>query len=136
MPISSVVQLDASKTKSVTATRFCVKPSRLVLTDPRRRRNGRTMTSIAAMYAIASPHVMAAVRTFDDLAIDTTNASRHQAVTSSTAAQVIVIAPTFVLSSRLSARIRASTGNAVTLIDTPMKRTNEANGTSGEERRG
>ena len=53
-------------------------------------------------------------------AIATTNASMHQAVTSSTAAQVIATAPTFVLCRFRSVRIRASTGKAVMLIDAPM----------------
>src|SRR5688572_3114522 len=53
-------------------------------------------------------------------ATPTTNASMHHAVTSSTAAHVIAIAPRFVLCRLRSVRIRASTGNAVTLMAAPM----------------
>ena len=53
-------------------------------------------------------------------AMPTTNASMHHAVTSSTAAQVIAIAPTLVLCRLRSVRMRASTGNAVMLIAAPM----------------
>ena len=68
--------------------------------------------------------------------METTKASRHHAVTSSTAAQVMVMAPTRELSSRRSVRMRASTGKAVMLMDTPMKSTNEENGTDGSLSRG
>ncbi len=47
----------------------------------------------------------------------TTNASRHHAVTSSTAAQVSAITPRRVSGMPRSVRMRASTGNAVTDID-------------------
>ena len=51
----------------------------------------------------------------------TTPARMHHAVTSSTAAQAIATEPTRVRRRPRSARIRASTGNAVTLIAAPMK---------------
>jgi hypothetical protein len=63
-------------------------------------------------------------------ATPTTNASRHQAVTSSTDAQVIAIEPSRVFVRRRSVRMRASTGNAVTDIETPRKSANTVNGTS------
>ena len=65
-----------------------------------------------------------------------TKASRHHAVTSSTAAQVRAIPPIAVLSRPRSVRMRASTGNAVTAIDTPMNRANTVNGTSLLDNRG
>ena len=60
-----------------------------------------------------------------DTAIVVASAIRNHAVTSSIAAHAIASAPTGRLSIRRSARIRASTGNAVIDIDTPM---NSANG--------
>src|SRR5262245_65567250 len=66
----------------------------------------------------------------------TTTASKHHAVTSSTAAQVRVIAPIRERCMRRSVRIRASTGNAVTDIDMPRNSENEVNETLREERRG
>ena len=66
----------------------------------------------------------------------TTNASMHHAVTSSTAAQVSAIAPMRVLWMPRSVRILASTGNAVTDIETPRKREKQVNGTSLVDRWG
>ena len=62
-----------------------------------------------------------------DAATAVASAIRNQAVTSSIAAQAIVSAPTGRLIMRRSARIRASTGNAVIDIETPMNRANETN---------
>jgi len=59
------------------------------------------------------------------------SAIRNQAVTSSIAAHAIVSAPTGRLIIRRSARIRASTGNAVIDIETPMNRANATNFLSG-----
>jgi len=64
-------------------------------------------------------------------ATPTTNASMHHAVTSSTAAQVIAMAPTLVLCRLRSVRIRASTGNAVMLIAAPMNSVTEENFIAG-----
>ena len=50
-----------------------------------------------------------------------TNASMHQAVTSSTAAQAIAVLPKRVFDKPRSSRIRANTGNAVMLMAIPMK---------------
>ena len=58
-------------------------------------------------------------------AMATTKASKHQAETSSTAAQAIAMAPTRDCIKLRSVRMRASTGNAVTLIAVPK---NNANG--------
>ncbi len=55
------------------------------------------------------------------------SASRPHAVTSSTAAAPMAIAPTGCLSMRRSSRMRASTGKAVIDMATPM---NSANGTN------
>ena len=65
-----------------------------------------------------------------------TTASRHHAVTSSTAAQVSAIAPMRVDCILRSDRMRASTGNAVTDIDTPRKSANGTKGTSLVDSRG
>lgn len=62
-------------------------------------------------------------------------ASRHQAVMSSTAAHVRARAPTGVRSILRSVRIRASTGNAVMLMDTAMKSANAGNPIPGSANR-
>src|SRR5581483_9108371 len=67
---------------------------------------------------------------------DTTSASRHQAVTSSTAAQASEMTPMRVVWMRRSVRMRASTGNAVTDMDTPRNSAKQLNGTSLDENRG
>ena len=59
------------------------------------------------------------------------SAIRNQAVTSSTAAHASASTPTGRLSIRRSTRIRASTGNAVIDIETPMKSAKAANFLSG-----
>ena len=64
-------------------------------------------------------------------ATPTTTASRHQAVTSSTAAQVSAATPRSVRVSPRSVRIRASTGNAVIDIAMPMNIANATKGTPG-----
>ena len=58
-------------------------------------------------------------------------ASSPQAVTSSTAAAAIAMAPTGWRSMRRSTRILASTGNAVIDMATPMNRAKEVNEVSG-----
>ena len=64
------------------------------------------------------------------------SASRPQAVTSSIAAPAIDSAPTGLFSMRFSMRMRASTGNAVTDIDTPAKSAKTPKGTSLLDTRG
>ena len=59
------------------------------------------------------------------------SAIRNHAVTSSIAAQASARAPTGRLSMRRSTRMRASTGNAVIDIETPMKSANATNFLSG-----
>ena len=59
------------------------------------------------------------------------SATSSQAVTSSMAAQAIVSAPSGRLSIRRSTRIRASTGKAVTDMETPMKSAKAMNFVSG-----
>ena len=71
------------------------------------------------------------LRTCPTTAIAVASAIRNQAVTSSIAAHAIVSAPTGRLIIRRSARIRASTGNAVIDIDTPMNSANATNFLSG-----
>jgi len=66
----------------------------------------------------------------------TTKASKHHAVTSSTAAHERASVPTAVRCSPRSFTIRASTGNAVTDSDTPRKRANGVKDTSAVARRG
>ena len=81
--------------------------------------------------ATASPIVFARRRTCPTTEIVIASAIRNHAVTSSIAAHAIVSAPTGRLSIRRSDRIRASTGNAVIDIATPMKIANETNFLSG-----
>ena len=77
------------------------------------RSNGRTTTTIATTYATDQP--MTAAKSPGPLAVTmvTTRASRHQAITSPVAALASTSDPTRLRESRLSTRMRASTGNAV-----------------------
>ena len=77
-----------------------------------------------AIVSTTSPNVPAT-------AIVVASAIKNQAVTSSIAALASVSAPTGRLSMRRSTRMRASTGNAVIDIATPMKRANATNLMSG-----
>ena len=88
-----------------------------------------------AMYANASSVVCTAPSTAD-CATPTTNANRHQAVTSSIAAQLSATTPSSVFSMLRSVRMRASTGNAVIDIATPMNSAKLVNGTSAVPNRG
>ena len=63
-------------------------------------------------------------------------ASKHHAVTSSIAAQVIASEPAFVCSRARSDRMRASTGNAVMLMAVPINSAKLIKLTLGSERRG
>ncbi len=134
MPISSVIQLDASRSTMVSATRFWLSPSLLALRAARRSTSGRTRRTTKTTYASArsvvrTPSIMVAARTSD-----TTHARMHHAVTSSTAAQVIARAPMRVRRRRRSTRMRARTGNAVMLIAAPMNSAKEKSGTPGGAR--
>ncbi len=77
------------------------------------------------MKAIVRTIVTVAAQTPLAPAMATTIASRLQAVTSSTAAQVIAVFPSGVFAMPRSRRMRTSTGKAVMLIAMPM---NSANG--------
>ena len=66
----------------------------------------------------------------------TRKARRHQAVMSSTAAQLSAMAPSCVRWIPRSVRMRARTGKAVTDMETPRKRAKAVNGTSEVERPG
>src|SRR5438094_10512500 len=96
---------------------------------------GRTKMNRHAM----NPAVRAATDSAPALlawATPLTNASRHHAVTSSAAAHVNATAPNSVLASPRSARMRASTGKAVTDNATPMNRAKLVNDTSLVDNRG
>ena len=69
-------------------------------------------------------------------AIATTTVRRHQAVTSSTAAQAMAVVPRWVLVSPRSSMMRTSTGKAVILIATPMNSAKALKDTSGEATEG
>ena len=60
-----------------------------------------------------------------------TSASRHQAVTSPSAAHPIAVLPSSLPFRPRSVMIRASTGKAVTLIAIPVNNANVRNGTPG-----
>ena len=70
------------------------------------------------------------------LATLTTRASKHQAVTSPAAAHARAIMPMRLFCIWQSVRMRASTGNAVTDIATPMKSANSVKGTPRVESTG
>ncbi len=63
-------------------------------------------------------------------------ASKHHAVTSPTAAQVIAVIPIRVCCMLRSVRMRARTGKAVTDSESPKNIANTLNGTSAVESRG
>ncbi len=69
-------------------------------------------------------------------ATPTTKASRHQAVTSSVAAQPRAMIPNRVCCIRRSVKMRANTGNAVIEVATPMNRAKLVNDTALLESRG
>src|SRR5688572_18488386 len=127
MPIASVVYADASTSRKMTATTFWLSRPWRSYTSSSRRRNGRIRKNMTITYATERAAVVSADFIPVARAIPTTNASMHQAVTSSTAAQVIVTAPTFVLCRLRSVRIRARTGNAVMLIAAPMNSATDVN---------
>ena len=122
MPIASVMNALASTSRNTMATRFWEsRPLRSTMAE-NRRSTGRTTTSMTATYPTTSATVRPAAPRFAAPTAATTKASRHHAVASSTAAQTIVTAPTFVFSRSRSMRMRARTGKAVIDIDAPMKR--------------
>ena len=96
---------------------------------------GRTTNSTSAMYASAKAATSKAPSTCA-WATPTTNANRHHAVTSSMAAQPRANTPSGVLSMPRSVRMRASTGNAVIDMATPMNSAKLSSGTPSGDRRG
>ena len=84
----------------------------------------------------ATASAIVATTPFAELAVATAVASamRNHAETSSIAAAARAIAPTGRLSIRRSVRMRASTGNAVIDIATPMNSANATNFVSGATR--
>jgi hypothetical protein len=76
------------------------------------------------MNAMESSSVIAAPPRLLDRTIATTKARILQAVTSSTAAQVMAVLPSAVCVMPRSWRMRASTGKAVMLMEMPMNRAN------------
>jgi hypothetical protein len=65
-----------------------------------------------------------------EFTIETTNANKHHAIASSTAAGLIAINPTLVCNNLSSDKILAKTGNAVIDIQTPKNKTKFPNGTA------
>ncbi len=127
MLISSVTYADSSTPMMIAANHpLGIRPtsSKAVAMRARIRRTTNTITSVNA---IASPIVLTTSPNDPETAIVVASAIRNQAVTSSIAAQAIASEPTGRLSIRRSARIRASTGNAVIDIATPMNRAKATN---------
>ena len=91
----------------------------------------RTTNHMTRKNRTASPIVRAVSPNVPAVATALANAIRNHAVTSSIAAQAIVSAPTGRLSIRRSVRMRASTGNAVIDIATPMNSAKATNFLSG-----
>src|SRR5262249_37911858 len=96
---------------------------------------GRTTSTTVAINSTVNASVHTAPSNLACVEL-TTNASRHHAVTSSTAAQARAVTPSGVLESTWSVRMRARTGNAVIDIATPTKRANAKKGTSAVDNRG
>ena len=90
-----------------------------------------TISTMTSVYATASAIVLATSPNVPDDAIVMASAIRNHAVTSSTAAHAIASDPIGRLIIRRSARILASTGNAVIDIATPMNSANATNFLSG-----
>src|SRR4051812_46163102 len=127
MPISSVAKEDSSKAKNTTA-----KAARDTFTGSacertRRPTSGRAKPIMIPVYASAITAVSKPEEA-EALTKLTTNARRHHAVTSSTAAHAIANKPIGVVDMPRSARMRTKTGNAVTDMAAPQKRANAAKG--------
>lgn len=123
-PIHSVASAEASATTTARATRVAGVLGADAPVNARRSAGRATNAANAAYAATPATAPSAAGTACPARATATTAASRHHAVTSSTAALAIAIAPARVFSRPRSVRMRASTGNAVTLIAAP---TNAAN---------
>lgn len=125
MPIQVVAYELSSTPAAATATRNGEEPSRRTS----RASSGRTSQSIAATKTTDRTTTRTRPPLPPPVTIAETSASRHHAATSSTAALARASVPTRVGSRPVSARIRASTGNAVTDSAAPMNRMNAASGT-------
>src|SRR5262249_35420569 len=105
------------------------------LVTPSHRGNTRlTPQTISAMNTRTNNKLSAEAVTLEERAIATTRASTLQAVTSSTAAQVRAMLPRAVFVRLRSCSMRASTGNAVMLIEIPMNNANAMNVAPGAAR--
>ena len=124
IPMASVAHADRNRPTMSADMTAGPSRSRRSCTARTRAASGRTTMTITVTNAIASTTVTIASVTPAEFTMATTTARMHQAVTSSTAAQVIASAPILVRWSPVSVRMRARTGKAVIAIDAPMKRAN------------
>jgi len=108
-----------------TATTGLLRLSRSAYTSPSFFMKGRISRSMIATYTTAMRIVYRELTMLPALAMAITAASMHQAVMSSTAAQVMASVPMGVLLSPRSWMMRASTGKAVTLSEMPTNRAKE-----------
>src|ERR1041384_4586222 len=131
MPIVSVTNAEISTNDSTVAIKRLVCTGAPVASFTMRRNCGRTTKIIAA--ANSNVKTIVVNETAMPLACTSaiTSARMHQAVTSSTAAQVSAIDPSGVWDKARSSSIRASTGKAVMLIATPMNNANAVNEVPG-----
>ncbi len=126
MPITSVVSAQArtnARMIGISRSRWICESVSLITPAS----CGRITKIIAAANTSVKPTVIPDDAIPVDFTSAITRARMHQAVTSSTAAQVIAIDPSVVCVSPRSSRIRASTGKAVMLIATPMNNANAWN---------
>jgi hypothetical protein len=133
MPSASLIAADAAKPPGTSARAGQRRPRhRPCPRASRSARKGRITRLRTRDYAAAPPIVSAPSPDTSPPAeaTDIATASKDRPTTSSTAAAVNTSEPSGVSANRVSARIRARTGNAVTDIDTPMNSANEVNGTS------
>ena len=131
MPISSVANADSRMpAKIATIQPPGTRPASSKASDARAS-SRRTTISMNAVNAIASAIVLSTSEVPPCVATAVARAIRNQAVTSSIAAHASVSAPTGRFSIRRSTRMRASTGNAVIDIATPMNSANAMNFLSG-----
>jgi hypothetical protein len=132
IPIASVTVLDTRSSAidpAITSGDNEVAPR-----GPSRASSGRTARTMSAVYASAIAVVARPDARPSAFTIATTIASTLHALTSSIAAEASAITPTGVLSRCRSPRIRASTGKAVMLMDTPRNRANDVTGVPGGAR--
>ena len=92
-----------------------------------RFRKGRTILNMASTYNSAKRMMNNELANEPALTTAITAANKHQAVISSIAAHVIMVAPKGVLLIPLSCIMRAITGNAAILIAIPINKANGRN---------